>query len=117
MIAPLQEKEIFMKSVLEELWYGNVCPNSGCRKLTERETALMRVVADLHEKLSASFTQEQKMLFEGFDECSAELTEINEREIFTYAFRLGAKLVMEIMDFPEDSEPQGLLIKGSEGKI
>ena len=23
-----------MRSILEELWYGNVCPNTGCREST-----------------------------------------------------------------------------------
>ena len=36
-------------------------------------------------------------MLEKFDDCYAELTDINEREIFMYAFRLGARMVMEIM--------------------
>ena len=41
----------------------------------------------------------EKEIFEKFDDCYAELTDINEREIFVYAFRLGAKIAIEIMTF------------------
>ncbi len=33
------------------------------------------------------------------DNCYDELMDINEREIFSYAFRLGAKIAIEIMSF------------------
>ena len=30
-----------MKSIFEELWYGNICPNSGCREGTKEVRELM----------------------------------------------------------------------------
>lgn len=30
-----------MRSILEELWYGNVCPSSGCREGTKEVKELM----------------------------------------------------------------------------
>ena len=36
-------------------------------------------------------------MLEKFDDCYAELTDINEREIFVYAFRLGARIAIDIM--------------------
>ena len=39
-------------------------------------------------------------ILEKFDDCYNELTDINEREIFTYAFTLGAKIVFEILSKP-----------------
>ena len=44
-------------------------------------------------------TEKQKDLFEKFEDCYTELTEINEREIFVYAFRLGARVAIEVMNF------------------
>ena len=58
-----------MKSILEELFYGNVYPNTDCRS-KGKET-------------------------KGYN----ELTDINEREIFVYAFRLGARIAIEVL-FP-----------------
>ena len=31
------------------------------------------------------------------DDCYNKLTDINEREIFVYAFKLGAKIMLEVM--------------------
>ena len=42
-----------MRSILEELWYGNICPNTGCREATKEAKELLskaysdvRVVGD-----------------------------------------------------------------------
>ena len=88
-----------MKSILEELWYGNIDPNIGCRELSTETKELMGYIARHHHDLQASLTESQKELLEKFDACYAELTDINEREIFVYAFRLGAKMAIEIMSF------------------
>ena len=83
--------------ILEELWYGNVCPNTGCCEATKETKELMGYIADHHDNLRATLTDKQKEILEKFDDCYAELTDINEREIFVYAFRLGAKIMLEVM--------------------
>ena len=88
-----------MKSILEELWYGNVCPDNGRSKATEEVKTLMGHIADHHDDLLATLTEKQKEMLERFDDCYAELTNINEREIFVYAFRLGARIAFEVMSF------------------
>ena len=40
-----------MRSILEELWYGNICPNSGCREGTKEVKELMGYIADHHDAL------------------------------------------------------------------
>ncbi|MBQ9162865.1 MAG: hypothetical protein IJX74_06270 [Clostridia bacterium] len=92
-----------MKSTLEELWYGNVCPNTDCRESTPTARQLMEYIARHHDNLHKTLTDEQKEIFEKFDDCFAELTDINEREIFAYAFRLGAKMMLEVM-LPKEAE-------------
>ena len=42
-----------MKSILEELFYGNVCPNTDCRSNTKETKELMGYVADHHDALLA----------------------------------------------------------------
>ena len=86
-----------MRNILEELWYGNVCPNGGCRELTHEAKQLMKYIADHHDNLQATLTDKQKEILEKFDDCYAELTDINEREIFVYAFRLGARIAIEVL--------------------
>ena len=84
-----------MRSILEELFYGNVCPNTDCRSPSKETKELMGYIADHHDKLMREITDEQKETFEKFSDCYDELTDINEREIFVYAFRLGMRIAIE----------------------
>jgi hypothetical protein len=45
--------------------------------------------------LNETLTDKQKEIFEKFNDCYDELTDINEREIFVYAFRLGMRIAIE----------------------
>ena len=90
-----------MRSILEELWYGNVGPNTGCREATAEEKQLMGYITKHHEDLEATLTDKQKETLEKFDDCYADLTDINEREIFAYAFRLGMRIAIEVFTEPE----------------
>ena len=86
-----------MKSILEELFYGNVCPNTDCRSNTKETKELMGYIADHHDTLIAQLNEKQKEIFEKFDDCWDELTDINEREIFAYAFKLGMRIAIEVL--------------------
>ena len=86
-----------MRSILEELFYGNVCPNTDCRSQSKETKELMGYIADHHDKLLKELTDEQKEIFEKFNDCYDELTDINEREIFVYAFRLGMKIGIDVL--------------------
>ena len=86
-----------MKSILEELFYGNVCPNTDCRSKDKEVKDLMAHIADHHSSLNETLTDKQKELFEKFDNAWDELNDISEREIFVYAFRLGARIVIEVL--------------------
>ena len=89
-----------MRSILEELFYGNICPNTDCRSQDKETKQLMGYIADHHDNLLSTLNDHQKEILEKFDDCYNELTDINEREIFTYAFTLGAKIVFEILSKP-----------------
>jgi hypothetical protein len=89
-----------MRSILEELFYGNICPNTDCRSQDKETKQLMGYIADHHDNLLSTLNDQQKEILEKFNDCYNELTDINEREIFTYAFTLGAKIVFEILSKP-----------------
>lgn len=86
-----------MKSILEELFYGNVCPNTDCRCNGKEVKELMGYVASHHENLLKTLNDEQKEILEKFNDCYNELTDINEREIFLYAFKLGMRIAIEVL--------------------
>lgn len=86
-----------MRSILEELFYGNICPNTDCRSNDKETKQLMGYIADHHDKLLSTLNDQQKEILEKFDDCYNELTDINEREIFVYAFKLGARIALEML--------------------
>ena len=98
----INQEDNYMKSVLEELFYGNLCPNTDCRSKEKEVKELMGYIADHHDTLIAQLNEKQKEIFEKFDDCWDELTDINEREIFVYAFRLGARIAIEVLSSNTD---------------
>jgi hypothetical protein len=57
---------------------------------------LLGYMARHHEDLEKTFTEEQKDVFEKFHDCWNEYMSLAEAAIFAYAFKLGARLTMEI---------------------
>lgn len=86
-----------MRFILEELFYGNICPNTDCRSHDKETKQLMGYIADHHDNLLSTLNDQQKEILEMFDDYYNELTDINEREIFSYAFRLGMMIAIEVL--------------------
>ncbi len=49
-----------MKSILEELWYGNVYPNTECRESTKEAKELMGYIADSRQPTSNTHGQAKR---------------------------------------------------------
>ena len=86
-----------MKSILEEMWYGNICPETDSRVTTREMKKMMEAMGKYHEELLATMTDEQKELFEKFDDSWSEYASLAEKAIFVYAFRLGANIALDIL--------------------
>lgn len=86
-----------MKSILEELWYGNICPETDSRTTTPEMKQLMEYMARHHDNLMETMTDEQKDIFERFDDCWGEYASLAEKSIFIYAFKLGMQLAIEVL--------------------
>ena len=82
---------------LEELWYGNISPFEQCTRGDKRLKELLKLVARNREELDGTLTDKQKETLEKFDDCFSELNDINEREIFIYAFRLGMRIAIDVL--------------------
>lgn len=82
---------------LEKLWFGNICPyEKHIRKGSDFEN-LVRLIFKNEEKLNETLTESQKETFEKFKDCQCEMTDISEREAFVSGFRLGAKIIIEVL--------------------
>ena len=86
-----------MRNILEELWYGNIYPETDSRTNTPEMKRLMEHMARHHDSLIATMTDEQKDVLERFDDCWSEFASLAEKSIFVYAFRLGANIAIDIL--------------------
>ena len=84
-----------MKSMIKELWHGNISPQEDSRNNSPEMKELMEYMARYHDDLLKTMTDEQKEIFEKFDDCWSEYASYAEEAIFTYAFKLGAQLMLE----------------------
>lgn len=50
-----------------------------------------------HDDLLKTMTDEQKEIFEKFDDCWSEYASYAEEAIFTYAFKLGMQIAIETL--------------------
>ncbi len=86
-----------MQKILDELWYGNICPIEGYYKATKETKELESYISRHRNELLSALVDAQKENPEKRLDCRDEMNGIREREIFTYAFRLGARIVMELL--------------------
>ena len=86
-----------MKSIINELWHGNIIPQEDSRTNSKEMKELLGYMSRHHKDLEKSFTDEQKQIFEKLDDCWSEYMNYTEETIFAYAFRLGAMLTLDII--------------------
>ena len=84
-----------MESIIKELWHGNICPQTDSRHNSPEMKELMEYMARHHDDLIKTMSDEQKELFEKFDDCWSEYTSLSESAIFEYAFKLGMQMAIE----------------------
>ena len=86
-----------MKSMIKELWHGNIIPQEDSRTNSPEMKELLGYMARHHEDLENSFTDEQKETFEKFHDCQSEYMSLAEVAIFEYAFKLGMQITVEAL--------------------
>ena len=86
-----------MKSIINELWYGNIIPQEDSRTNSNEMKELLNYMARHHEDLEKSFTDNQKETFEKFHDCFSEYMGITEAAIFEYAFKFGIQIVVNAL--------------------
>lgn len=86
-----------MKSMIKELWYGNIIPQDDSRNNSPEMKKLIEYMSRHHEDLLKTMTEEQKETFVKFDDCWSEYASYAEEAIFCYAFRLGMRIAIETL--------------------
>ena len=83
---------------LEESWYGNIEPTEYDTSSNKEYKKLVELIFRNEEKLRATMTDEQKELFSKYTDCVQEFQTISECLLFQNSFRLGAKIMLEVME-------------------
>lgn len=93
-----------MRKILEEFWYGNIDPMEQSTGKSQAVKELLKLMGRNRDQLHNSMTAEQRETLEKYDDCINEMHSIMELEIFSYAFRLGGRLMLAtLMGNDEDA--------------
>ena len=83
--------------ILEELYVGDVRPGERSFKRNSQYARALNESADAADRLIAVLSEEQKKLFEEFMDAQREVSVFTDAETFIYGFRLGAKIMMDVL--------------------
>ena len=85
-------------SILEELWHGNIEPMEyDTFPGTEYKEAL-QLISRNEEKLQSTMTDAQRELFSRYADSVREFQDMAECLLFQNSFRLGARMMLEVME-------------------
>ena len=89
--------EISNMSTIQDLYYGRISPYEMSISATP-EYQKLKALADRNEDLlRESLSDEQKLLLDKLIESVTDISSISERDMFINGFRLGMKLMMDVM--------------------
>lgn len=84
--------------ILEELWYGNVTPGERGVEKDGRLWNLGRLILQNEEELAPLLSEKAKEVLEKLRDNQSELNDLGECEVFVCGFRLGARIMLEVLD-------------------
>ena len=104
-----------MRSIIEELYYGNIVPTDRDVLKGGEYAHLLHLLSRNSTELEETLTDAQKKVFEKYNDCYAEISDANEVAAFTLGFKIGLRLAVESMrDAFEITEPK---MKGSMSNV
>jgi len=86
-----------MKSILEELYMGNVGFDSGYYSQNSPFVKAARKKADNMEKLMETLNDSQKELFENYCDAQGDIAGITRYDTFTASLKFGALFMIELL--------------------
>ncbi len=86
-----------MCKTIEDLWDGRIIPQDMCKENDPRFKELHALLLRNRAELEPTLSEEQKNILEKYDDNNDELISLIERRIFEQGFKLGAKLMLEVL--------------------
>ena len=84
--------------ILEEFWYGNIEPTEYDANASKECKEALRLITRNEEKLQATMTDEKKELFSRYTDAVREYQAMAECLLFQNSFKLGARMMLEVME-------------------
>lgn len=82
--------------VLEDLYMGDIHPNERSFKKDSQYSRALNEVVKTGDALLSTLTEKQKGQFEAYITAQREVNVLTDCETFIYAFRLGAKIMIDV---------------------
>ena len=98
--------------ILEDLYVGDVRLNERFFKRNSQYAKALDEVVKVGDALTESLNEEQKKLFEDYMDAQREVTVLTDCETFCYAFKLGAKIMLDVLT---DGQMRSILKKSRSG--
>lgn len=83
--------------ILEELYLGDVRPNERSFKRNTQYAKALDNLVKVGDELTDTLTEKQKEMFEDYMAAQREVNVLTDCEAFIYAFRLAAKIILDIL--------------------
>ena len=84
-------------NILKEFWYSNLEPAEYDTSSSKEYKELLQLISRNEEKLLETMTEEQKELFFRYTDCVREFQTMAECLLFQNSFRLGGRMMLEVM--------------------
>ena len=88
--------------ILEEMWFGKIKPNERKLQSNSEQYELVNLIVWHDETLFPMLSEQAKEIYDELRECRSELSSLVEYEAFISGFRLGAKIMLEVMEASTD---------------
>lgn len=82
---------------LQELWRGNITPAERFVRSGSEYKKIAGKLSDEMDKYMEMISEEAKVQKEIIDNLQIDLTILSNEDIFIYAFRLGARLMLDVL--------------------
>ena len=83
--------------VLEDLYLGDIRPNERSFKRNSQYAKALDELVKAGDVLTDGLTEEQKELFEDYMTAQREINVLTDCETFCIAFKLGAKIMIDVL--------------------
>lgn len=83
--------------ILEDLYFGDVRPSERSVKRNSQYAKALDDLVKAGDALTDTLTEKQKEMFEEFMTAQREVNVLTDCETFIYAFRLAAKIMIDVL--------------------